>query len=104
MCFANKLYSMLFILSVYFLFTQRIPQTSSGIMHHDPWILVESDSSDDEEVVGASTSKDVERQCELLTRLFRVCMLTVLCCHSAVYNDDLLDRIETFRRQSIIFC
>ena len=42
---------MLFILSIYFLFKQRIPQESSEIMHNNPWILVESDSNDDEEVV-----------------------------------------------------
>lgn len=52
---------MLLILAIiYFIFNRRIPQTSSGIMHSDPWILVESDSSDDEEIT--SISKDVERQ------------------------------------------
>lgn len=58
---------MLFILSIYFIFNQRIPQTSSGIMHNDPWIIVESDSSDDEEV--ALITKDVERQIILANRL-----------------------------------
>lgn len=36
-------------------------------MHNDPWIIVESDSSDDEEV--ALITKDVERQIILANRL-----------------------------------
>jgi hypothetical protein len=59
---------MLLILAIiYFIFNRRIPQTSSGIMHSDPWILVESDSSDDEEIT--SISKDVEKQILMVNRL-----------------------------------
>jgi len=67
MHFANQLlviingtYSdMLLILLIHFLFNRRVPQTSSGIMRIEPWIVVESDSSDNEDI---SVSKDVERQ------------------------------------------
>ena len=67
LCFANQLIKwnilhVIHFVNIYFLFNQRIPQRSTGITHNDPWILVESDSSDDEEVALALISKDVERQ------------------------------------------
>ena len=92
---------MLFILSIYFLFNQRIPQRSTGITHNDPWILDESDSSDDEEVALALFSKDVERQIILANGLHINYSLGFLECACRLYIycgniEDLLHRIRTF--------
>ena len=71
-------------------------------MHNDPWILVESDSSDDEEVALALISKDVERQIILANGLHINYSLGFLECACRLYCgniDDLLHRIRTFRHQ-----
>ena len=109
LCFANQLIKwnilhVIHFVNIYFLFNQRIPQRSTGITHNDPWILDESDSSDDEEVALALISKDVERQIILANGLhinyplgFLECACRLYICIGYHMRDEVISVLSFYR-------